>query len=77
MGVCVRSAEPERWTSHGDGIKTGQSMHVRFCRKSRLEADQTLTFQCELEALLKARNAGRAVEESCKGKILLHLLARG
>jgi len=64
MVVCVRSAEPVRWTSHGDGFKTGHSVHVRLYRNPRLEADQTLAFQCELEALLKAKNAGRAVDAS-------------
>ncbi len=53
-----------RWTSHGDGFKTGHSVHVRLYRNPRLEADQTLAFQCELEALLKAKNAGRAVDAS-------------
>ncbi len=53
-----------RWTSHGDGFKTGHSVHVHLYRNQRLEADQTLAFQCELEALLKARNAGRAVDAS-------------
>ena len=64
MGVYARSAEPERWTSYGDGVKTEHSVHVHLYRNPRLEADQTLAFQCELEALLKARNAGMAVDAS-------------
>ena len=64
MGVYARSAEPERWTSYGDGIMTGHSVHVHLYRNPILEAEQTLAFQCELEALLKARNAGRAVDAS-------------
>ena len=64
MGIYARSAEPERWTSYDDGMKTEHSVHVHLYRNPRLEAEQNILFQCEIEALLEAKNAGRTVDAS-------------
>jgi len=64
MNVYARSAEPERWTSYGDDMRIEHSVHVHLYRNPSLAADQSLSFQCDIEELLKAKNSGRAVDPS-------------
>ncbi len=63
-GIYARSAEPEKWTAFDSGLKIEHSVHVHLYRNPRLESDQTISFKREIDALLAANNAGRAVEQA-------------
>ena len=64
MNACARSAEPEMWTSHEDGMRIEHSVQVHLYRNPSLAAEQAVSFQRDIEELLKARNFGIGVDPS-------------
>ena len=52
------------WTSHEDGMRIEHSVQVHLYRNPSLAAEQAVSFQRDIEELLKARNFGRGVDPS-------------